>query len=72
MMQLAQRQAAGPVDISNPYLEDQQWDMEAMVLSTIAGKLEDEEEEEEEEDLVENGDECGECGEFDDIVPFRG
>ena len=29
-------------------LEDEQWDMEAMVLPTIAGQLEEEEEEEEE------------------------
>ena len=56
VMQLEEQQAAGPVDICNPYLEDEQWDMEAMVLSTIAGKLEDEEEEEEAEDLVENDD----------------
>ena len=61
VMQLEAKQAAGPVDIADPYLEEEQWDMEAMVLSTIAGQLEDEEEEEEEEvlDLVEEGDECG-------------
>ena len=46
--QLEEKQAAGPVDLRDPYLEDDQWDMEAMVLSTIAGQLEDEEEEEEE------------------------
>ena len=45
-MQLEAKQAAGPVDIADPYLEEEQWDMEAMVLSTIAGQLEDEEEEE--------------------------
>ena len=44
VMQLKQKQAAGPVDIGDPHLEDEQWDMEAMVLSTIAGQLEDEEE----------------------------
>ena len=49
VMQLEEQQAAGPADINNPYLEDTQWDMEAMVLSTIAGQLEDEEEEEEKE-----------------------
>ena len=54
-MQLEAVQAAAPVDIGDPYLEDEQWDMEAMVLSTIAGQLEDEEEEKEEEvpDLLE-------------------
>ena len=41
VIQLAMRQAAGPVDIGDPYLEDEQWDMEAMVLATIAGQLED-------------------------------
>ena len=49
VMQLQQHQGAGPVDIGNPFLEDEQWDMEAMALCTIAGQLEDEEEEEEEE-----------------------
>ena len=44
VLQLEERQAAGPVDIGDPYLEDEQWDMEAMVLATIAGQLEDEEE----------------------------
>ena len=46
VMQLEQQQAAGPVNIGDPYVEDKQWDMEVMVLSTIAGQLEDEEEEE--------------------------
>ena len=74
VMQLEAKQAAGPVDIADPYLEEEQWDMEAMVLSTIAGQLEDEEEEEEEEvlDLVEEGDECGGCGECGEDVPFGG
>ena len=49
-MQLRQHQEAAPVNIGNAFLEDEQWDMEAMVLSTIAGQLEDEEEEEEEEE----------------------
>ena len=49
VMQLEQHQAAGPVNISDSFLEEKQWDMEAMVLSTIARKIEDEEEEEEEE-----------------------
>ena len=73
-MQLEAKQAAGPVDIADPYLEEEQWDMEAMVLSTIAGQLEDEEEEEEEAvlDLVEEGDECGGCGECGEDVPFGG
>ena len=33
VMQLGQQQAAGPVEleIGDPYLEDEQWDMEAMV-----------------------------------------
>ena len=53
------------MDIIDPYLEDKEWDMEAMVLATIAGQLEDEEEEEEEE----THDECGECDEED---PIRG
>ena len=65
VLQLEERQAAGPVDIGDPYLEDEQWDMEAMVLATIAGQLEDEEEEEEEE---ETRDECGECDECDDPI----
>ena len=39
VMQLEAKQAAGPVDIADPYLEEEQWDMEAMVLSTIAGQL---------------------------------
>ena len=34
VIQLAMRQAAGPVDIGDPYLEDEQWDMEAMVLAS--------------------------------------
>jgi hypothetical protein len=64
VMQLAEQQAAGPVNVYNPYLEDEQWDMEAMVLSTIAGQLEDEEEEEKEVlDQAEEGVECGECDE---------
>ena len=54
------------MDIGDPYLEDEQWDMEAMVLATIAGELEDEEEEEEEEEIR---DVCGECDEED---PIRG
>ena len=74
MMQLEAKQAAGPVDIGDPFLEDEQWDMEAMVLSTIAGQVEDEEEEEEEEvlDPMERGDECGGCGECDEDRPFGG
>ena len=40
-MQLAQQQAAEPSDITNPFLDDKEWDMEAMVLETIAGQLED-------------------------------
>ena len=67
VLQLEERQAAGPVDIGDPYLEDEQWDMEAMVLATIAGQLEDEEEEEEEK---ETRDECGECDERDEEVPL--
>ena len=43
VMQLEHHQAAGPVSISDAFLEEKQWDMEAMVLSTIAGQLEDEE-----------------------------
>jgi hypothetical protein len=69
--QLEEKQAAGPIELGNPFLEDEQWDMEAMVLSTIAGQLEDEEEEETEEevpDLVEKG-ACDEC---DDDNPFGG
>ena len=48
--------------------------LEAMVLSTIAGKIEDEEEEEEEEvlDPVEEGDMCGGCDEGDEDGPFGG
>ena len=74
VMQLEEIQAAGPVEIGDPYLEDKQWDMEAMVLSTIAGQLEDEEEEEEEEvlDPFGKGDECGGCGESDEDGPFGG
>jgi hypothetical protein len=63
VIQLEERQTAGPVDLGDAYLDDEQWDMEAMVLSTIAGQLEDEEEEEVEEapDLVGMGDEFGDC-----------
>ena len=52
VLQLEQHQAAGPVDIGNAFLEDKQWDMEAMVISTIAGQLEDEEEEEDLPELL--------------------
>ena len=65
VLQLEQHQAAGPVDIGNAFLEDKQWDMEAMVISTIAGQLEDEEEEEDVPELldgVEEGD-CDACDE---------
>ena len=74
VMQLQQHRAAGPVNISDSFLEEKQWDMEAMVLSTIAGKIEDEEEEEEEEvlDPVEEGDMCGGCDEGDEDGPFGG
>ena len=78
-MQLEHHQAAGPVNISDAFLEEKQWDMEAMVLSTIAGQIEDEEEEEEEQqqklDPVEKGDECDECdeGAFEGwALEFRG
>ena len=47
VMDLAVHQASGPVDIANPFLDDEQWDMEAMVLSTIVGQQEDEDDEEE-------------------------
>ena len=71
VMQLAEQQAAGPVNVYNPYLEDEQWDMEAMVLSTIAGQLEDEEEEEEKVlDQAEEGVECGGCDECDNEGAF--
>ena len=53
------------MDIGDPYLDDEQWDMEAMVLATIAGQLEDEEEEEEEEEEIRV--ECGECDEKDPL-----
>ena len=43
VLQLAGFQEAEPVDIFDPYLEDKLWDQEAMVLSTIAGQLQDEE-----------------------------
>ena len=76
VMQLQQHQGAGPVDIGNPFLEDEQWDMEAMALCTIAGQLEDEEEEEEEEgealDSVGDGEEYEMCGESHDVVAFSG
>ena len=71
-MQLQQHQASEPVRLGDAFLEDKQWDMEAMVLATIAGQLEDEEEEEEEEIR----DECGECEEEDPIsgwaLDYRG
>ena len=35
VLQLEHHQAAGPVNISDAFLEEKQWDMEAMVLSTI-------------------------------------
>ena len=71
VMQLAEQHAAGPVDVRDPYLEDEQWDMEAMVRSTIAGQLEDEEEEEEEVlDQAEEGVECGGCDECDNEGAF--
>ena len=72
VMQLEQTQSAGLVDLGDAFLEDKQWDMEAMVLSTIAGELEDEEEEEEVLDAFEKGDECGECGEGDEVGAFDG
>ena len=65
VMQLQQQQAAGPLDISNPFLEDEQWDMEAMVLSTIAGQIEDEDEQEEEVP-------CGTYNGCDDVGAFSG
>jgi hypothetical protein len=46
-MRLASFQSAAPVNIFDPFLEEEQWDKEAMVLSTIAGQLEDEEDEDE-------------------------
>jgi len=69
VLQLEEKQSAGPVDITNPFLEDEQWDMEAMVLSTIAGELEDEEEEEEE--VLDPG-YAVECGSPDNVGPFDG
>ena len=39
VMQLEHHQAAGPVNISDAFLQEKQWDMEAMVLSTIAGQI---------------------------------
>ena len=47
VMRLASFQSAAPVNIFDPFLEEEQWDKEAMVLSTIAGQLEDEEDEDE-------------------------
>ena len=41
VLELAGFQEAEPVNIFDPYLEDKQWDQETMVLSTIAGQLED-------------------------------
>jgi hypothetical protein len=70
VLKLEHHQAAGAVNISDAFLEEKQWDMEAMVLSTIAGQIEDEEEEEEEAPyLVEMGDERGGC---DKGGPSRG
>lgn len=46
VLQIAKQQDAGPSDITNPFLDGREWDMEAMVLQTIAGQLEEEEEEE--------------------------
>ena len=40
------------------YLEEEQWDKEAMVLSTIAGQLEDEEDEDVECELAEEDEEA--------------
>ena len=45
VLELAEHQAAAPANIADPYLDDDQWDKEAMVLCTIAGQLEDEQEE---------------------------
>lgn len=45
VLELAEHQAAVPANIADPYLNDDQWDKEAMVLCTIAGQLEDEQEE---------------------------
>ena len=53
VLQLEHHQAGGPVNITDAFLEEKQWDMEAMVLSTIAGQIEDEEEEEEKEEQKE-------------------
>jgi hypothetical protein len=47
VMRLASFQSAAPVNIFDPFLEEEQWDKEAMVLSTIAGQMEDEEDEDE-------------------------
>ena len=44
VLQLEHHHAAGPVNITDAFLEEKAWDMEAMVLSTIAGQIEDEEE----------------------------
>ena len=68
VLQLEHHQAAGPVNINDAFLEEKQWDMEAMVLYTIGGQIEDEEEEEEEEE----GDECGGCVEGDEDGPSGG
>ena len=64
-MQLQQHQASEPVRLGDAFLEDKQWDMEAMVLSTISGQIEDEEEGEEEE-LLDSDEECDEGGEEGD------
>ena len=69
VLQLEHHQAAGPVEITDAFLEEEAWDMEAMVLSTIAGQIEDEEEEEEEEC---DGEDCGGCDEFDEDGPSEG
>ena len=58
VMRLASFQSAAPVNIFDPFLEEEQWDKEAMVLSTIAGQLEDEEDEDVECELAEEDEEA--------------
>ena len=70
--QLEEKQAAGPIELGDPFLEEGEWDMEAMVLSTIAGQLEDEEEETEEEVHVLDPADKGAFDECDDDGPFGG
>ena len=71
VLELAGMQSAAPVDICDPYLEEEKWDKEAMVLSTIAWQLEDEEDEDVECELAEDEEEATASPDAD-VAAFSG